>query len=76
MTTFTTQDRMEAEKVNNLEVLEPIPFIGMVQIAEFEDLLIPNTFSFRFFKEGTQWVCRMDDTIFQCAKQAFERKET
>jgi hypothetical protein len=33
MTTFTTQDRLDAE-----ETMEPIPFAGMVQLQDKEDL--------------------------------------
>jgi len=33
MTTFTTQDRLDAE-----ETMEPIPFAGMVKLQDKEDL--------------------------------------
>ena len=63
MTTFTTEDRIIAEKDGSFTVnVEPIPFAGMVNLDEIKDILIPG-FNFRFVKQGTNWVCTMPDWL-------------
>lgn len=67
MTTFTTEDRIIAEKDGSFTVnVEPIPFAGMVNLDEFTDLSIPG-FNFRFFKKGNEWVCSLPDWLLQQA---------
>ena len=67
MTTFTTADRIQAEKDGSFTInVEPIPFAGMVNLDEFKDLMFPG-FNLRFTKQGSEWVCKMPDWLLDQA---------
>lgn len=67
ITTFTTEDRIIAEKDGSFTInVEPIPFAGMVNLTEYKDLQFPG-FQMRFTKQGDEWVCKMPDWLMDLA---------
>ena len=63
MTTFTTEDRILAEKDGSFTVnVSPPHVVDSGASYQFKDVEFPG-FNFRFVKKGSDWICTMDEWL-------------